>query len=68
MLLSVPTEILLDAFVTMCSKCSPTQKQMLNKTVQYIHTSPPEQCKLLLQKYDPDRKRTVEFTRFLLED
>ena len=68
MLLSVPTEILLDAFGTMCSKCSPTQKQMLYKTVQYIHTSPPEQWKLLLQKYDPDGKGTEEFKRFLLED
>ena len=68
MLLSVPTEILVDAFGTMCSKCSPTQKQMLNKTVQYIHTSPPEQWKLLLQKYDPDGKRVEEFERLLRED
>jgi len=65
MLLSVQTEILLDAFGTMCSKCSDKQKHMLNKAVQYIHTSPPEQWKQLLKTYDPDGKRSEEFTRLL---
>ena len=65
MLLSVRTEILLDAFGTMCSKCSDGQKHMLNKAVQYIHTSPPKQWKELLQAYDPDGKRPEEFARLL---
>jgi hypothetical protein len=68
MLLSVRTEIVLDAFGTMCSKCSPTQKRMVNKAVQYIRTSPSEQWKQLLQKYDPDGKRAEEFKRILQED
>jgi hypothetical protein len=65
MLLYVPTEILLDAFSTMCSKCSDSQKHMLSKAVQYIHTTPPEQWKQLLQAYDPDGKRSEEFARLL---
>jgi len=67
MLLSVRTEILLDAFGTMCSKCSDSQKHMLNKAAQYIHTSPPEQWKQLLEAYDPDGKRSEEFARLLRE-
>jgi hypothetical protein len=67
MLLSFRTEILLDAFGTMCSKCSDRQKHMLNKAVQYIHTSPPEQWKQLLKAYDPDGKRSEVFARLLRE-
>jgi hypothetical protein len=67
MLLSVGTEILLDAFGTMCSKCSHGQKQLLNKAVQYIHTTPPEQWKQLLKTYDPDGKRSEQFARLLKE-
>ena len=65
MLLSVWTEMLLDAFSTMCSKCSPSQKSMLNAAVQYIHTSPPDQWKQLLAAYDPDGKKSMEFAEFL---
>jgi hypothetical protein len=65
MLLSLLTEILLDAFGTMCSKCSDSQKHMLNKAVQYIHTAQPEQWKQLLKAYDPDGKRSEEFARLL---
>jgi hypothetical protein len=49
----------------MCSKCSDKQKHMLNITVQYIHTSPPEQWKQLLKAYDPDGKRTEQFMSYL---
>jgi hypothetical protein len=55
----------LDAFGTMCSKCSDKQKHMLNIAVQYIRTSPPEQWKQLLQAHDPEGKRSDEFAEFL---
>jgi len=67
MLISVRTEILLDAFGTMCSKCSDRQRHMLNKAVQYIQTSPPEQWKQLLKAYDPDGKKSDEFAQLLRE-
>ncbi|KAJ9585921.1 hypothetical protein L9F63_020429 [Diploptera punctata] len=51
-----------------CSSCTDEQKKLVKKASRYLIKERPEQWKMILDKYDPDRTRSVKFNKFLNEE
>ncbi|XP_011061970.1 PREDICTED: ejaculatory bulb-specific protein 3-like [Acromyrmex echinatior] len=55
-------EILPDALMTECSKCSEKQKKGTEKVVRYLINKKPETWELLKKKYDPTGEYSIKYT------
>jgi Insect pheromone-binding family, A10/OS-D len=57
-----------DALQTDCAKCTPRQIEIVRRASRHLMDKRPADWEKLQDKYDPERKFRVTFTRFLNDE